>query len=109
MDRMQDRALEACMKHLESIGYRDASVYRGHIVARDDDVLVFVTVAVVDSYIDRLLENRRKREDLAFDYICRHPNAVGVEMRFDDMQLRVACGDRAMVRHQKNCLEAVSA
>ena len=104
MDRMQDRALEACMKYLESKGYQDVLVYRGRIVARDDDALVFATVAIVDSFTDGLLESRSKREDMAFDYICRHSDAAGAMLRFDDMQLRVANGGLAMVRHHKNCL-----
>jgi len=106
MEKMQDRAISACMKYLESTGFRAVRAYKGHIVAQDDGEVVFVTVAVTDAFGDISGESRSKRENLAFDYLARHEELVEKPVRFDDIQLRVMGGDRALVKHYKNCMRS---
>ena len=100
---MHDNAVMASMRFLESIGYDELQVFEGHIVARDGDELVFITVGIVEEF-GGLLEPRSERENLAFRFLDEL-GPFNLPIRFDDWQMRVCFdGQGAMVRHHVNCM-----
>ena len=104
---LQERAIEAaarCLKHksYEIVGtnYNDVD-----IIAKQDDTLVFIRVAVRRGQMPKECWNKQQAESAAFNYMCEYEIEDKQAIRFDYISLMVNSNDRALLRHHINCLE----
>jgi len=117
---IKQRAIKASAKYLQLRGWdiiatsSDEELKPFHIVATDDaGDLVFVRVRAFthppregDSVnVDG--ELRTRMEDRFCHFLYDHPEHVDVHVRGDIVDVFVIGGDRALVRHQLNCISYV--
>ena len=107
------RGLNAAERYLKLMGYKvldrswECPAGEVDLVAKDGDVLVFVTVKTRTS-IERGLpkestgpDARARCEKVASYYLCGCRD-LDYPVRFDEVSLLVVAEDRALVRHYQN-------
>ena len=110
---MRERGIEATSVFLERRGYdileRNWNCEAGaiDIVARDEDVLVFVEVVVQDAADgpipeEDLTPEKRSAAELAAGGYLAAANSDDVTVRFDIVSLLIINSSRALLRHHIN-------
>ena len=107
------RGEEAAARFLEKRGFEilernwTCSAGEADIIARDDDVLVFVEVKTrsnIDKGLPEEAVDRKKRERyerIAASYLAAY-DAVDIAVRFDVVSILAIGSDRAFLRHHAN-------
>lgn len=115
---IKQRAIKASAKYLQLRGWdiiatsSDEELKPFHIVATDAGELVFVRVRAFthpprEDSVNVDGELRTRMEDRFCHFLYDHPEHVDVPVRGDFVDVFVIGGDRALVRHQVNCISYV--
>lgn len=123
MNDLHERAVKAAIRFCEHRGYeildegwtKEGTAGRIDLVAREDDVLVFIDVTVAEQSDGGFKEGNLTREQfemLAALYLGENEPEGDIPVRFDSIDLIVVNDNRALLRHHINrlgsCAEALA-
>lgn len=122
-ETLQGRGLEAAARYLETRGYSILELGwaastgdAADIIARTTNgTIVFVDVetsgmgAEMPPMETGSMAKRSRVEALAIEYLSTHRFDSDIPLRFDTIAIVATGPDRAVLRHQQNCLDGLAA
>ena len=101
---LQERAINAAELFLTRKGYEVLDASDKFVIAESEEGdLVFAHVSIVDEEDFADMPPRSFFEKFAFTWLMKHSEAIA-HIRFDDIAMILASGERACERHHINCL-----
>lgn len=110
-EAFQDRAVIATRSMLEMKGYEILDIQPSDyidIVAKDDDMVVFIAVKATHGELLSVMPSREEMEQDAGAWLGDHKETTNAPVRFDFASMNIVSGDRAFIRHHVNVFSNTS-